>query len=298
MADEPETTPSPVSTSRGRGRPSKTKGICRTPDCGQPEMCTNLCRRCYHQTYNTRKKSNPPAPRESHDLSAPRDKSSSKRQRRRSASKGPFTTAEGQVIDTPYVVEIAKDARSKCQVCKERIHREELRIGVLRAAVASCRWYHPQCLEPGPEFSTRRLHGRKKLDHADRAALKHLLASPKKHKHRHRDGSTVTSSSSSSSSSSRSHSRKSGEIAHRNYKSRNDKHRPLSVKDKRHRLPSTAGHKKESHPPPPISSYDSSESSSYSDADDYDEEEGEESYSDDSSQRSSGSDDDAYFRRQ
>ena len=266
---------------RGRGRPSKSKTICRTPDCGQPELCTGLCRRCYHQTYNTTKKTNPPT----HNSDGFREKSA-KRQRRRSISKGPFTTAEGQLIDTPYIVEIAKDARAKCQRCKERIHREELRIGTLRAKVpGACRWHHPQCLDPGPDFSVRRLYGRKKLEHADRAALKHLLSGPKKHKHRHRDSSSLSSSSS------RSH-RKSSEVSSHKDKSRKEKS-SSSHKHKKHR--SSSSHKDKVHPPAPVFHDDSSDSSSYSDVDDYEDEEPEESYSDGSSDGSSDSDD--YFHR-
>lgn len=277
-------------------------------------MCTGLCRRCYHQEYNHRKKTNPPV-REGEsrehggreDLDESRDRSI-KRQRRRSVGKGPFRTPDNVEIDTPYIVELSGDARSKCQVCKDRIVRDEMRVGVLRSKSQSstsssttggqCRWYHPGCFPTPPEFSVRRLHGRKKLSSEDRAELKRILSSPKRHKRRHRDRDRHSRSRSSSSSSELS----GGALTAGVTKSKK-KHK--STRDKKHKTHKKDGHS--SHAPQQQAyQNDSSDSGSYSDVEDFDdeeedeedeeedeEEEGEEeSYdSEDSSQGSSHSDD-------
>lgn len=278
---ELEPTDTSASPARGRGRPSKQKGNCTKPNCAEPEMCAGLCRRCYHQDYNTRKKTDgkdKDAAREGGDSSR-----SNKRQRRRSVSKGPFTTADNQTIDTPYIVEVAVNARTKCQVCKEKITREEVRIGVLRSKASNttpglCRWYHPVCFEPPPDFSLRRLHGRKKLGHVDRTSLKETM-NAKKHKHHSREHSKDRSERS------RSHARSSTDLTPTKSKK---KHRVS--KEKKHKT-----HKKDV--APQIYQKDSSsESSSYSDDDEFDDEEVEESYeSSDSSGRDSGSSDDDAF---
>ena len=150
---------------RRRGRPLREKGKCRRNDCDEPELCQGLCRRCYQKEYVVRKKTEEERP----------DKTTKKSKKGKS-SRGPWTTPDGQVLDTPYIVDIAPNSRTKCHASKERIQRDELRIGIVRSKGApSCRWYRPEHFPAPADFSLRKLHGRKQLDHDDRSTLKKLF---------------------------------------------------------------------------------------------------------------------------
>jgi len=246
---------------RRRGRPSRPKGTCRAEDCNEPELCQGLCRRCYQIEYVIKKKaelanrSAEPGPKKSASTSS------------KKKTRGVWITPEGEELETPFVVDIAKNSRTKCHASKERIQRDELRIGILRSrGTPAVRWYRLEHFPAPTGFTLRKLHGRKRLDHDDRASLLKLFGHLEKDRERHRPKHHRHSSSSASSSSRSRTSKNPSAPGKRGRPRKNqDPESPSDESSKRRRGASDESPTMPHHPPPLDYQSSSGSDSGYSD---------------------------------